>query len=157
MIGWQCLLYDNNGHLLCIGLVQDTVMECLEGLLHITGPLWVTIILHSVGNALQWRHNEHDCISNHQPHDCLLKRLFRRRSKKTPKLHVTGLCEGNSPVTGYFPAQRSSNPENVSIWWRHHEEVQHAATCMHTFRVRLCFVVESYWPIVAIFLDSFPG
>ena len=27
------------------------------------------------------------------------------RSKKTTKLRVTGLCEGNSPVTGEFPAQ----------------------------------------------------
>ena len=30
-----------------------------------------------------------------------------------------GLCEGNSTVTGEFPAQRASNAENVSIWWRH--------------------------------------
>ena len=44
----------------------------------------------------------------------------RRRSKKTSKLRVTGLCEGNSPVTGEFPAQRASNAENVSVWWRHH-------------------------------------
>ena len=69
---------------------------------------------------LQWRHNERDSISNHQLHDRLLKRLFRRRSKKTSKLRVTGLCEENSPVTGEFPAQRASNAENVSIWWRHH-------------------------------------
>ena len=48
--------------------------------------------------ALQWRHNGHDSISNHQPHNCLLNRLFRRRSKKTSKLCVTGLCAGNSPV-----------------------------------------------------------
>ena len=46
--------------------------------------------------------------------------LFKRRSKKTSKIRVTGLCEGNSPVTGEFPAQRASNAENVSIWWRHH-------------------------------------
>ena len=32
--------------------------------------------------SLQWRHNEYDGVSNHQLHDCLLKRLFRRRSKK---------------------------------------------------------------------------
>ena len=32
--------------------------------------------------SLQWRHNECDGVSNHQPHDCLLNRLFRRRSKK---------------------------------------------------------------------------
>ena len=61
--------------------------------------------------ALQWRHNEHDGVSKYQPHDCLFNRLFRRRSKKTSKFRVTGLCEGNSPVTGEFPAQRASNAE----------------------------------------------
>ena len=71
-------------------------------------------------HALQWRHNGRDGISNHQPNDCLLNRLFRHRSKKTSKLRVTGLCVGNSPVTGEFPAQRTSNAANVSIWWRHH-------------------------------------
>ena len=39
---------------------------------------------------------------------------------RTSKLRVTGLCAGNSPVTGEFPAQMASNAENVSIWWRHH-------------------------------------
>ena len=68
----------------------------------------------------QWRHNEYDGVSNHQPYDCLLNRLFRRRSKKTSKLRVTGLCAGNSPVTDEFPSQTASNAENVSIWWRHH-------------------------------------
>ena len=68
---------------------------------------------------LQWRHNGRDGVSNHQPHDCLLNRLFRRRSKKTSKLRVTGLCVGNSPVTGEFPAQKACSAENVSIWWRH--------------------------------------
>ena len=71
--------------------------------------------------TLQWHHNGGAGISNHQPHDCLLKCLFGRRSKKTSKLHVTGLCERNSPVTGEFPAQMASKVENVSIWWRHHD------------------------------------
>ena len=70
--------------------------------------------------ALVWRHNGRDVVSNHQPHDCLLSRPCRCRSKKTSKLHVTGLCAWNSPVTGEFPAQMASNAENVSIWWRHH-------------------------------------
>ena len=69
--------------------------------------------------ALHWRHNGHDSISNHQPHDCLLNGLFRRRSKKISKLHVTGLCAGNSPETCEFPQQMASNAENVSIWWNH--------------------------------------
>ena len=73
--------------------------------------------------TLQWRHNGSDSVSNHQPCDCLLNRLFRRISKKTSKLRVTGLCAGNSPGTGEFPAQMASYAENVSIWWRHHEEM----------------------------------
>ena len=52
--------------------------------------------------SLRWRHNERDVAENHQPHDCLLNRLFRRRSKKTSKLRVTGLYV----VTGEFPTQR---------------------------------------------------
>ena len=60
------------------------------------------------------RHDERDDVSSHQPHLCLVNRLFRRRSKKTSKFHVAGLCVGNSPVTGEFPAQRASNAENVS-------------------------------------------
>ena len=47
--------------------------------------------------SLRWRHNERDSVLNHQPHDCLLNGLFRRRSKKISKLRVTGLCVGNSP------------------------------------------------------------
>ena len=76
-------------------------------------------------HQLQWRHNGRDIVSNHQPHDCSLKRLFRRRSKKTTKLRVTGLCVGNSPETGEFSAQMASNAENVSIWWRHHRQNMH--------------------------------
>ena len=72
--------------------------------------------------SLQWRHNGRDSVWNHQPHDHLLNRLFRRRSKKTSKLRVTGLCAGNSPGSGEFPAQMASYAENVSIWWRHHME-----------------------------------
>ena len=47
--------------------------------------------------TLHWRHNDHGGVSNHQPYGCLLNRLFRRRSKKTSKLRVTGHCAGNSP------------------------------------------------------------
>ena len=80
-----------------------------------------TIDIVFLSTTLQWRHNELACISNHQPHHCLLNRLFTHKSKKTSKLRVTGLCVGNSPVIGEFPAQRASSAENVSIWLRHHE------------------------------------
>ena len=64
---------------------------------------------------LQWRHNEFDGISNHRPLGCLISHLFRGRSKKTSKLHITGLYEGNSQVT--------SKVVFFSIWWCHHDLV----------------------------------
>ena len=80
-------------------------------------------MLCSQNKTLQWRHNGPSSVPNHQPHEFLLNRLFRRRSKKTSKLRVTGLCAWNSPGTGEFPAQMARNAGNVSIWWRHHDLV----------------------------------
>ena len=88
--------------------------------------------------SLLWRYNEHYGVWNHQPRDCLLNRLFRRRSKKTPKLPVTGLCAGNSPETDEFPAQKASNAENVSIWWRHHVCVLLCSILSIGFVIVLC-------------------
>ena len=89
--------------------------------------------------TLRWRHNGRDSVSNRQPHHCLLNRLFRRRSKKTSKLHVTGLCVGNSPGNNEFPAQVASNTENSSIWWRHHELAVVASVWYHSAGANLCF------------------
>ena len=91
-------------------------------------------VLGVSGLSLQWRDNERDGDSNHRRPDCLLKCLFRRRSKKTTKLCVIGTCEGNSPVTGESPPPPPPPPhthththtkkkaENLSIWWRHQRE-----------------------------------
>ena len=81
------------------------------------------LILWPIVSSLRCRHNGCDDVSNHQPDDCLLNRLFRHRSKKASKFRVTGLCVGNSPENGEFPAQMAGNAENVSIWWRHHDGV----------------------------------
>ena len=69
--------------------------------------------------TLQWCHNEHDGVPNCQPHDCSLNRLFKAQIKENSELRVTGLCLGNSPVTGEFPKQRSTKVKNVSVWWHH--------------------------------------
>ena len=67
--------------------------------------------------TLQWRHNGRDGVSNHQPHDCLLNRLFQRRSKKTSKLRIIGLCAGNSPVNSphKWPVTRKMFPSDDVI------------------------------------------
>ena len=74
--------------------------------------------------------------------------VFSRRSK----LRVTGLCKGNSPVTGEFPAQMASNAENVSIWWRHHgrwSPDRMAYSIWHLLRH-----IESRWRKLRIFCGT---
>ena len=66
-----------------------------------------------IHTTLEWRHNGWDVVSNHQSHDCLLNRLFSRRSKKTSKLRVAGLCEGNSPVR--WPV---NSPHKGPVTWK---------------------------------------
>ena len=70
---------------------------------------------------LQWRYNRCNGVSNHRCLGFLLNRLFRRRSKKTSKLRVTGLCGGihrwpvNSPHKG--PVTRKIFPfDYVTMW-----------------------------------------
>ena len=89
--------------------------------------------------AFEWRHNERDNVSNHQHLDCFLKRLFRRKSRKISKLHVTGLCEGKPQVT----LQRASNAGNVFIWWRHHGVIISTAHWM------LCTVYIPKWHLTS--------
>ena len=69
------------------------------------------------GYSLEWHHNG----AMASQISSLTIVYSRRRSKKISKLRVTGLCAVNSPLTGEFHAQRASNEENVSIWWRHQE------------------------------------
>ena len=92
-------------------------------------------------HALQWRQNERDGVSNHR-----LNWWFRRRSNKTSKLRVTGLCAGNSPVTGEFPAQKASNAENFSIWWRHHDYYDNC-----------CFLLQLWCPGAGVLLQAVCG
>ena len=101
------ILYHTGPRYGCALLYINTQLYCLTPIYaRVPGNAHYSDIIMSV----------RDDVSNHQPHDCLLNRLFRHRSQKTLKIRVIGLCEGNSPATGEFPAQRASNAENVSIW-----------------------------------------
>ena len=67
----------------------------------------------NLGASLQWRHNEHGGVSNHQPRESFIQ-VQIKENFKDPR-HWP-LCE----ESGEFPAQKASNSEKVSIWWRHH-------------------------------------
>ena len=71
--------------------------------------------------SLQWRRNGHDGVSNHQPHDCLLNRLFKRRSKKHQSsaslAFVRGIHRGPVNTPHKCPATRKVFPfDDVIIW-----------------------------------------
>ena len=63
--------------------------------------------------VLQWRYNERDGVSNHQPYDCLFNRLFKAQVKE----NVTGLCAGNSPVMSSLVNTSYSYKCDGSYYW----------------------------------------
>ena len=117
---------------------------------------WQDIYSLPVISTLQWRHNGRGSVSNHRRLHCLLHSWFRWRSKKTSKLRVTGLCAGNSPVIGEFPAQKASNAETVSIWWRHHDLHPQTILSNHTTCTFCVILVTSLW-FIFYFTIRFPS
>ena len=75
-------------------------------------------------STLQWRNTERDDVSNHQLHDCLPNRLFKAQIKENTN------APRHWPLWGEFTAQRASNAENASIWWRHHDKLWY---CLRSF------------------------
>ena len=84
--------------------------------------------------------------SNHQPYDCLLDRLFRRRWKKTSRLRVTGLCAQISPVHKW-PVTRKMFPFDDIIMTKGQWSGKHPChaiikSCFVHY-VGICFMVQT--------------
>ena len=62
--------YKVPSHLMC----WVSLFLCIQSSLSKYRYVW-TSACFSI--SLQWRHNEHDGVSNHQPQDCLLNRLIK--------------------------------------------------------------------------------
>ena len=101
--------------------LSEPMMVCLPTHICVTRPQWVNgepanssrlrdTIHASIDkfaiDPSRWRHNERDGVSNYQPYDCLLNRLFRRRYKKRQSSTSLALVRGihrwpvNSPHNG---------------------------------------------------------
>ena len=133
--------------------LQLLIIKCLFTTL-LSQQCWC--ILHSFEppqqkeSSLQWRHNERDGVQNHQPHDCLLKRLFKRRSLKTSKLRVTGLCEGGGPVNSLHkgPVTRKMFPFDDVIMYIHQWCLCHTCAfmwCYTPIAVNNNLVLHEIW------------
>ena len=77
--------------------------------------------------------HEHHAISDHQPPKCMFNSLCRLTSKKHQRSTLLALCEGNPLATSGFPSQCMSNPESVSILWRHYLKIQWVGINRHSF------------------------
>ena len=77
------------------------LIQNMERLLRCQNP--ILIFYHSVLYAIYWGTGQ--CMVTSSNGNIFL---------------VTGLCEGNSPVTVELSTQRTSDAKNVSNWWRHH-------------------------------------
>ena len=82
---------------------------------------------HRWMRSLRWRQNEHDGVSNHQRLDCLLIRLFRRRSASLAFV-----------LTGGLSSQRASNAGKASVWWRNHVMIR----CLHLHKPCYSVVIQ---------------
>ena len=89
-------------------------------------------------HSLRWRHNEYHGVSNHRRLDCLLNSWFRRKSKKTPKLRITGLCEGN-------PLWPVDSPHKGPVTRK-----------MFPFVDVIIFPADHGGVTIAVFVDSYP-
>ena len=97
-MGILLLLFRFNNNQLTLPIGTSGIYPCYSS----------TCLLHNIVHTPPWRKvtvmvvdglvviMSADSVSNHQRLYCLLNRLLRRRSKKTSKLRVTGLCAGNS-------------------------------------------------------------
>ena len=66
------------------------------------------------------RHNELDGVSNRQPNDCLLKRLFKAQIKENIQVPRHWPLCGEFTGERWIPRTKGQLLWNVSIWLRRH-------------------------------------
>ena len=119
-------------------------------------------------------HNGRGGVSNHHPHDCLLNRSFRPRSKKTSKLRVTAIVRGihRGPVNSShkWPVTRKMSPfddviMNISvpcvpmhiINFNQGPVPNRAAIFRMPLRLQLCDDSNSRWDLKTMLYQSLLG
>ena len=82
------------------------------------------------------------CILKSPVIQLFVSQLMLTHTKEALKSALLAFCAWNSLVTSEFPAQRTSNTEKASIWWRHH--VTMLNTKFHNTKVRFLSMVEQH-------------
>ena len=98
MLNYTCIVYIINMHMvvLCFILLllcshfsldsRDIFIHVFQGFFTYTRATkrlfrCQKVIVTVTAKTLQWRHNESDGVSNHQPHDCLFKAQIKENTK----------------------------------------------------------------------------
>ena len=93
------------------------IIQNNQSYLHIC--LHLTALLMREISITTTSHERHK-VSHYVSFDCLLNSLCGPVSPKYQGPHYWPTVMGNSAVTDEFTAQKASNAEKASIWWRHH-------------------------------------
>ena len=129
--------------------------------------------------SLRWRHNERNGVSNHRHIDCLLNRLFKRRSKKhqsSASLTFAGrihrwpvISPHKGPITRFFFHLKASSclfgqvlctNDNLLHSWKYKFVIwycpqQHGILLKHDKIVILCFVFHMLPDKLVFYCDHF--
>ena len=82
-----------------------------------------SVTSNSFMKTSQWRHNERDRVASQITsltivYSTVYSGVDQRKHQRSALLAFVRRIHPS--VTGEFPAQKASNAENISIWWRHH-------------------------------------
>ena len=111
---WHDLRNRRNCSMAGLGYVYDVTHPHKTVLPFQLIQAWLHVLQMPVPWTLRWRHNGHDSVSNHHPHECLLNHSFRRRWRKHQSsaslAFVRGIHRGpvNSPHK--WPVMRKMRP-----------------------------------------------
>ena len=139
---WQVTQYramSTNGYISSLGLFTALILQCRLCInIRLECECAAFLVGVGIGNAnlqhphyqpssLRWRHNERDIFSNHQPHDCLLNRLFRQIKENIKAPRHWPLCGESVNSPHKWPVTRKMFPFDdvimyyyrLSIYRRH--------------------------------------
>ena len=109
-----------HGGFLC-GSARNEMMSCMEGEIYTNEIKFIqseynVYVEHCIDVIVSAMASQ--IISVSIIYSTVCSGVDQRKHQSSASL---AFCARNSPVTGEFPAQRASNTENFSIWWRRHE------------------------------------
>ena len=139
---YLCTIANRVTHSYDLKSMQSFICSC-----HVSTVLSTLWAFQKMMGPLQWRHNEHDGVSNHQPRDCLLNRLFSADQRKHHSSASLAFWRGihrwpvNSPHRG--PVTRKRFPFDDVIMLKGSSSLMSCGSQIQSTRLALMFYYGS--------------